>query len=363
VTPTTAFDASHIAIAASVGGTKVAFGGVNRAGHVVVARPALPTPDDEEAVISLMVEETRAIADSVGRASVYGVGVSYPECVPPPRSVAADAPHAPHPLVARITAALRGGLGADMRVAVLHDAAAAVLGEVGSHGTAPGACDATFIVWGTGMASGVVRRGALYWDDPVVGRMVSEAGGLVVRAADGRYEFRPSDDWPRLAPGEQSVDRRLCGPALARRARGVNANWGAACTADRPVLAAVNAAARSGDAEAREFFMGAGRECGHAIAAFIHYWKYDRREAFAGRIVVGSGVTRMGDGLQTGGRPALQEELRNGVAEGLGDRGVTDYDRQAVVVSTLGYEREFMAFTPPWSGKKSGSGTGNRTPV
>ena len=213
------------------------------------------------------------------------------------------------------------------------------------------------------MASGVVRMGALYWDDPLVGQMVSEAGGLVVRLADGGYEFRPSASWPRLAPSEQSMDARLGGPALTHRARAANPAWSVGSSAGRPGLAAVNEAARSGDRTARAFIIEAGRECGYALAAFIHYWRRVRGEAFASRIIVGSGVARMGDGLTGATGPLLEEALRNGVGEGLADRCVHDYDAEGVVVSTLGYEREFLAFTPPWPGKKDGSGTGNRTPV
>ncbi len=353
---------SPIAVAASVGGTKVACGAVSSDGGLVVSRPPLPTPRDEQETISLVAAEARAVAGAVGRPNVYGVGVSYPECVPPPPSFAADGPHAPHPLAARITSALRDALGADTRVAVLHDAAAAVLGEVEKRGTAPGAMDATFIVWGTGVASGVVRRGELYWTDPVVGHMVSEAGGLVVRTADGRYEFREASGWPRLAPSEQSMDRRLCGPALARRARVVDPDWAPHEAPGEPVLALVNAAARAGDVAARKFITEAGREFGHALAAFIHYWKVVRRESFADRVVVGSGVVRMGDSLGSDSHPALQEAVRDGAEEALADRGV-DYGREAIVISTLGHEREFLAFTPPWPSTKSGSGTGNRTPV
>ena len=59
-------------------------------------------------------------------------------------------------------------------------------------------------------------------------------------------------------------------------------------------------------------------------------------------------MARIGDGL-TGRRDALlTEELRRGVTGGLAAFGIAAYDADGVVVSALGHEREFLAFTPPW---------------
>ena len=59
-------------------------------------------------------------------------------------------------------------LGTPLTVEVLHDAAAAVLGEVSPKGTLPGCRNCVFIVWGTGVASGIISDGRLYWRDAII---------------------------------------------------------------------------------------------------------------------------------------------------------------------------------------------------
>ena len=205
----------QLVVAASVGGTKVACAAVDSAGTVIAAREPSRAPRSDDALHDLLVTEIEAVAAAVGRDRVWGVGVSFPECVAPPAAFAANGPpppETPHPIVARVQRDVRDRLGSDTAVAVLHDAAAAVLGEVGAGGTLPGASDATFIVWGTGVASGVVRDGSLYWTDDIVQTMVAEVGALIVRQSDGTYRHDASPDWPRLTAPEQTLDRRMSGP-------------------------------------------------------------------------------------------------------------------------------------------------------
>ncbi|MBT3266905.1 ROK family protein [Candidatus Poribacteria bacterium] len=341
----------QLVVAASVGGTKVACAAVDSAGTVIAAREPSRAPRSDDALHDLLVTEIEAVAAAVGRDRVWGVGVSFPECVAPPAAFAANGPpppETPHPIVARVQRDVRDRLGSDTAVAVLHDAAAAVLGEVGAGGTLPGASDATFIVWGTGVASGVVRDGSLYWTDDIVQTMVAEVGALIVRQSDGTYRHDASPDWPRLTAPEQTLDRRMSGPWLAQRAQELGLVDNAESSVDDPPLARVNAAARAGEDAARRFIADAGHEFGSALSTFIAYWRCERGEAFADRIVIGSGVARIGDGL-TGRRDALlTEELRRGVTGGLAAFGIAAYDADGVVVSALGHEREFLAFTPPW---------------
>lgn len=137
----------------------------------------------------------------------------------------------------------------------------------------------------------------------------------------------------------------MCGPSLWTRAHDVFATH---ATDSGAGLSRVNAAAREGDPTARRFIACAGHEFGRALAAYIHYWRCVRGERIADRIVVGSGVTRIGDGLDGPNGGLLLGELRRGVEVGLAGRGAADYDTQAVTLSVLGHEREYLAFTPPW---------------
>jgi predicted NBD/HSP70 family sugar kinase len=345
------YDAGQVVVAASVGGTKVACAAVDSAGTVIATREPTRTPRDDDALHDLLATEVEAVATEIGRDRVWGVGVSFPECVAPPAAFARNGPpppDAPHPIVARVERDVRERLGVDTPVAVLHDAAAAVLGEVGAGGTLRGMSDATFIVWGTGVASGVVRGGALYWRDDAVQTMIAEAGALIVRQADGTYRHDASPDWPRLTAPEQTLDHRMSGPWLAQRAQELGLVDTAESCVDDPPLARVNAAARAGDGAARRFIADAGYEFGSALSTFIAYWRFEREEAFADSIVVGSGVARIGDGLAGQRDALLTEELRRGVTEGLASVGIANYDADGVVVSALGHEREFLAFAPPW---------------
>lgn len=337
----------HVVVAASVGGTKIACGAVAAGGEIVAETDAVPTPRDGDTVYGVIADEIADIASRVGRDRVAAVGVSFPECVPPHPAFAVGlpAPDKAHPVTERVEYAVRARLGREMPVAVLHDAAAAVLGEASPQGTAPGARDLTFIVWGTGVASGVVRDGALYWRDAVVGMMVAEAGALIVRAANGRYVFRPSSKWPTLARSEQSLDGRMSGPSLSRRAPDLPPTIPPKAGPD---LARLNAAARAGHQEGVRFIADAGYEFGRALATYIHYWRDIRGQRFADRIVVGSGVARIGDGLEGPNGGLLLGEVRRGVADGLAGAGSSDYDTGGVTLSSLGHEREYLAFTPPW---------------
>lgn len=186
----------QVVVAASVGGTKVAAGAVGVGGEIVLSGDSSPTPRNSAEVYVTLADEVETIAARVGRGRVCGVGVSFPECVPPHPSFASGlpTPSVTHPVVENIERAIHERIGPRIPVAVLHDAAAAVLGEVSPRGTAPGVRDASFIVWGTGVASGVVRDGALCWRDAALGSMVSEAGALIVRDWDGAYRLRASSE-------------------------------------------------------------------------------------------------------------------------------------------------------------------------
>jgi predicted NBD/HSP70 family sugar kinase len=245
-------------------------------------------------------------------------------------------------------------LGTPLTVEVLHDAAAAVLGEVSLRGTRPGCRNCVFIVWGTGVASGIVSDGRLYWRDPVVGLMTGEIGLLVIRKPDGCFEYRPSAQVPDLGASELRLDRWLRGPEIARRsvqrasedARGRTLLNRAGRTLDELDLVDVNRAARRGDALAVELIESAGGEMGRALTPFIHYWLVERRAEFVRNIIIGSGVAKLGNGLKRDGKGVLITAIREAIDHDLRSLGVDDYDTANVILSAIGYEREFYAFIP-----------------
>ena len=344
-------------VALSVGQSKIGAGAIDRSGNEVCRLGEIASPRESPARFAATVQQIVAVIREVGLQKVGLVGVSFPELVPPPPRTIAD----PESLsgesnyiqdtISELTAK---ELGTPVAVEILHDAAAAVLGEVSIKGTLPGCQDCVFIVWGTGVASGIVSSGGLYWKDAVIDLMTGEIGLLVVRKADGSFEYRTSTKVPSISASEIRMDPWLRGPAIARRSvrrvredpRGRMLLDLAGRTADELDMVDINRAARRGDGFAVELIEAAGREMGRALAPFVHYWLVERNKKFARNIIIGSGVAKLGDGLVQDGRGTLITSVRGTLGHALLSLGVDDYDTNNVILSAIGYEREFYAFIP-----------------
>ena len=345
----------RVNVTLSVGGTKIGAGAVNSAGEIVVKVEEVPAHDESSSLFDGMVDQIAKVIDKVGAQNVIGIGVSFPECVYPPARVVADPENLPpvkDSIQQQIEDMVSSKLGLSLAVEVLHDAAAAVLGEVSPGGTLPHCKNVVFVVWGTGIASGVISDGSLYWRDPVVDRMIGEVGRLLVRNAEGVYEHRLISEWGRLVRPETSVDNRICGPSLTRRfrrrmkedPRGESLLRSAGKVVDRLELVDINRLARDGNDFAIELIEEASREMGEALVPFIHYWREVRGMDFANNIIIGSGVTKLGEGVEKEGKAALITVIRDEISKGLAKLGTSDYDTSNVIISKIGYEREFLAF-------------------
>jgi predicted NBD/HSP70 family sugar kinase len=336
----------------SVGQSKIGAGAIDRLGNQVCRLAEIASPRENSARIAATARRIAAVVRSVGLHNIARVGVSFPEMMPPPCRLVShpdklrDSDYSIRDAIAEQVAR---ELGSPLTVEVLHDAAAAVLGEVSPHGTLPGCSDCVFIVWGTGVASGIIRDGGLYWRDPAVGVMTGEIGLQVIRLPDGSFEYRPSARLPALAASELRMDRWLRGPEIAKRfahrirsdARGRTLLHRAGTTLNELDLVDVNRAARRGDQLAIELIASAGIEMGRALVPFVHYWLVARGMEFARSIVIGSGVAKLGDGIGV-----LIAAIRNALGHNLPSLGVGDYDPTGVILSAIGYEREFYAFIP-----------------
>jgi glucokinase len=344
-------------IALSVGGTKIGAGAVNQSGEILARAKEIPTSYGSQSLFHDMVGQVVNVIDEVGIQRAIGIGVSFPECVLPPKRVVADPENIPQVanlIQKRIEDMVLSELGTSLPVEVMHDAAAAVLGEISPGGTLPHCRNVVFIVWGTGIASGIVHNGRLYWRDSVIGRMTGEAGHLLVRDAAGVYEYRLTPEWLKLEYPEESLDHRLCGPSLIRRfsqkikenAQGQAILKLAGRSLDKLELVDINGAARRGNDFAIGLIEEAGREMGEALTPFIQYWWEERKMGFVNNIIIGSGVTKLGEGLRSSGRRIFITAIRDRIAEGLAELGIGDYDTSNVRFSEIGYEREFLAFIP-----------------
>ena len=85
---------------------------------------------------------------------------------------------------------------------------------------------------------------------------------------------------------------------------------------------------------------------GTALAPFIYYWRHTRHMEFVNNIIVGSGVIRIGDGVERDGKGVLIDAIRNGITNEWNKLGAPDYNAENVILSRIGYEREFYAFIP-----------------
>ena len=119
-------------VALSVGQSKIGAGAIDRSGNEVCRLKEIATPRESSARFAATVQQIVGVIREVGLQRVGLVGVSFPELVPPPRRVIADPKNLPsetNPIRDAITRLVTNELGTPIEVEVLHDAAAAVLGE------------------------------------------------------------------------------------------------------------------------------------------------------------------------------------------------------------------------------------------
>ncbi|MBV7339554.1 ROK family protein [Chloroflexi bacterium TSY] len=203
----------------SVGQSKIGAGAIDSLGNQLCLLEEIATPRESSDRFAATAQQIVAVVRQVGQQNVAYVGVSYPELVPPPPRLITDPENLPsdsNPIQETIASLVAEKLGPPIQLEVLHDAAAAALGEVSLKGTLAGCKDCLFIVWGTGVASGIIRDGRIYWRDPAIHLMTGEIGLQVIRMANGLFEYRPSPELPELGPFGDTI--------------GSLASWSRACT-------------------------------------------------------------------------------------------------------------------------------------
>ena len=336
-------------VALSVGQTKIGTAVLDSSGEMVRRIPQVPSPKGNRDRALYAGELATKTAIDFGINDIHRIGISFPECFAPPARFVRDSDTLPpqkHAIQQQIENTIGNMLQKNVEIEILHDAGAAVLGEVSKHGSAPGCRDCMFIVWGTGIASGVVRDGYLYWWDPDIDIMVSEAGLLGVHTSDGEFQYRPSPRRLELDKTEKTLDGWLSGPPLTERLR----NQILADSRRETLLKKgekqiqkidlpdINLAAKNGDPLALELIETAGAEMGAALVPLIRYWKYERKMQFADTIIIGSGVAKLGTGVQHNGNEVLIKAIRNRIT-------FENYDVTGISLSKIGYEREFYAFS------------------
>lgn len=274
-----------------LGGTKILTALVDAGGRVL-ARERVVTPSrGPEGVVDAIVGTVERVCAAAGvpLAAVAGVGVGAPGPMDPHTGVVFEPPNLPGwrdvPLGAMLAARLRA------RVFVENDANAAAMGERWM-GAGRGADDLIYITISTGVGGGLVLRGRLYHG---VTGTAGEVGHMVID---------PSG--PRCACGRTGCLEALAsGTAIARAARAAVEGGArttlAALPAEAVTAEAVAAAAREGDAVAREVYARAARALGIGIANLVNLLN-------PALVILGGGVADAGELLFGPVRRIVREE-------------------------------------------------------
>lgn len=367
---------ASVSITLSVGASKIGAAAVTTTGNVFSRLAEIETPKDSaEALFVGIMAQVGFVSRQVGTANVVTIGVSLPGPLNQETGIVENPLNIPfenYPLKHRLENAFAAKYGRPVEVRVLHDGDAGAVGEINPiKGTLPEAQEMTFFNWGSGIGSGVIHNGKSYWNDSNLGTMVGEIGHMVVRLPNGQFIFRINSENNRIYPvinrdaGEMYLEDYLAGGPIRidgeeeeplvelmrswivtenntqgpERWEGLLNKLGAETTIDKLTLKDINEAARNGSELASELIERSGRELGRAYAAYVKYWKVGRGLLFTDNLVIGAGVANIGRGLETHLVNAVKEGLRQELGEKLANP-------IKVYLSTIDYEREFLAFTP-----------------
>lgn len=275
-------DATRLTLGLDLGGTKIACGLVSERGEVM-ARHRVPTGAERgpEAVIDTLVDAAQAVcaAGGVGLAELHGVGVGAPGPVDVSGGRVVEPPNLPGWRDVPLRDQLAARLGRP--VTLDNDANAAGLGEA-RFGAGRGASPLIYLTVSTGIG------GAILIDDRLVHGAAGAAGEL------GHLVLLPGG--PRCGCGGHGCLEALAsGTAIAREAAARMAPRKEPWTAED-----VAALAAQGDSEAGAILDEAMRYLGLGVAGLVNALN-------PARVVIGGGLTALGDRLFQPVRRAIDE--------------------------------------------------------
>lgn len=300
-----------------LGGTKIATGLVDEQGQVLQRVVHSTLPDEgPAAVIGRMIGSVREVCTRQGLRpdELQAVAVACPGPLDPARGVVVEAPNLRWRNV-DVVAPVREALG--VPVCLENDANAAALGEWWA-GAGRGTRHLVYVTVSTGIGGGIVIDGRIYggahWAAGEIGHTVAvvEDGplcgcgrrGCLEAVASGTaiarraVEALEAAGWHEGAVPPES-DRRP-GAALMRLAEG---RW------ERVDARLVGEAARAGDELAREVLDLTWRYLGAGLVNLMNLFDPDA-------IVIGGGVSRLGEMMMEPLRRYARERAVSGPAEG-----------------------------------------------
>lgn len=261
----------RLAVGIDIGGTKLAAGVVDEAGHVV-ARTEVATPAEGTALLDAVV---RAVSTFAADHAVSAVGIGAAGFVDSREGLVRFAAHLPwrdEPVRDEVAAAT------GLPVVLDNDANAGGWAEA-RFGAARHVADALFVAVGTGIGGALVVDGSVYRG---AHGAAGEIGHLIVERDGRECPCGSRGCWEQYASGR----------ALLRAAREAGV--------DVPHGSAVTAAAQAGDERAARVLSGIGEWLGIGIASLVAL-------ADPAVVVVGGGVSVAGDLLIDAARRTFRE--------------------------------------------------------
>ena len=361
---------SGVSIAVKIGGTTLASAAVNGEGEVFARTPEVPTPTESEgALFEAVWSQIEHVVERVGIENVVKIGVSTPGPINPVQGVIEWTDNI-NLIMFAIKPKLEEAFSAKyhkpvkIEVETLHDGDAGALGEASVQGTLPGCTNLLFATISTGVGCGAIEEGEVYWyDREVAGFMVGEIGHVVTRdKTTGKYYFHPVYDVPSrkelAARNQEYLEDYIAGPNLIARMRNEISESGKESQEMLQILNKssvnelelwdINKAARLGNPLATILIEKAGIEYGRGLAAYVKYWKEERKAKFPTNIVIGGNVAKIGLGLTTPvNKPVLLEAVKNGISQELGPelaKSINVYVSK--LIEKVDHDREFYAFIP-----------------
>lgn len=264
---------SSTAIGVDIGGTKVNALRVTVDGEVL-ARATLPTPEDAETPIDVLIEVARSVLDD----DVRVVGVGAAGLLERSTGVVRFAPNIAWreaPILDRVHVAL------DLPTLVDNDCTTAGFGEW-RLGAGKGFDDVLYVGVGTGIGGGIVMGGRL---ERGARGFAGEIGHFIVEPDGPECGCGNRGCWEVVASGHAiMLDGR---DAVDRHAHSAIAEM-AGGDPERVTGTLVTEAARAGDPTARGILAEVGHRLGQGIAGLVNVLD-------PGVVIVGGGVAEAGD--------------------------------------------------------------------
>jgi len=267
-----------------LGGSKISTAVVNRQGEMLSRDHSLtPAARGPEAVIKAMVESmsTALSRASLTTAQLEAISIGAPGLSNPETGVVFTSPHLPGWQDVPLKQIIEDKMG--VRTLLINDANAAALGEM-YFGAAKGARNFICITFGTGIGGGIVIDGNIY-----AGSLgtAGEIGHMTIDTNGPRCDCGNTGCWETLASGTA-----LAREAKQRIAAGAETSIlaQAAGDIDKVTAEVVHAAARQGDALAKELIAQISYYIGIGLANLINIFNPEL-------MVIGGGLSNIGDML------------------------------------------------------------------